>query len=101
MLACYPGRSLTLATRKVDISFLAMDYHYCGIVEMRGVHDQQGVHVSIRMDQTARCSAANQFPRRMPSFFTLFTRRIPAAKSTLEKTAVGSLVCQATHGAKT
>jgi hypothetical protein len=34
------GRSATRP--KVDIISARMDYHYCGVVEMRGVHDQEG-----------------------------------------------------------
>ena len=35
------------------------------------------------LPEAEACSTVSQFPTRMPSFFTLFTRRIPAARSGL------------------
>ena len=37
--------------------------------------------------RAAPCSAVSQPPSRIPCFFTLFTRRIPVAKSGLSKPA--------------
>ena len=38
------------------------------------------------------CSAVNQFPIRMPCFFTTFARRMPAARSGLRSPQCGFVV---------
>jgi hypothetical protein len=55
---------------------------------------------AVRFIAAWHCSAVNQFPRSISSFFTPLKRRMPAGKSALRRAEVGRFVCEPTHGAQ-